>query len=175
MRAFNFRRSLPLPSLIIAGGLLCTAFACDAGEDGDSTPDVPTARFTAGINGHTFQGTGPFEGLRIIVPAGALSADATLVVTQREGEPLPSGGQAVGPQFEIGPDDLLLDKPLAITLPFDPSQVVNAGADVRGVKVWAVLGEGWTLVDSAEVISTGRVQVAIDPPTLLGAGIDLSQ
>lgn len=155
--------------------LFCVfGLACDPGASGDSSGDVPTARFTAGVSGHTFEGTGPFEGLRIIVPAGAVSEDTVLVVTQREGEPLPNGGQAVGPQFEIGPDALVLDAPLLITLPFDPSQVVNAGADVRGVKVWAVLGEGWVLLDSAEVIATGRVRVTLDPPTLLGAGIDLA-
>ncbi|MGK0359826.1 MAG: hypothetical protein ACI9U2_002132 [Bradymonadia bacterium] len=169
MRAFDLR-----PALIVSFSLF-TAFACDAGSEEASAVEDPTASFTAGIQGRTFEGSGSFEGLSIIVPPGALSAETTLVVTQREGEPLPSGGRAVGPQFEIGPDDLLLDKPLAIILPFDPSQVIDAGVDVRGVKVWAVLGEGWTLVDSAEVISPGRVQVAIEPPTLLGAGIEVPQ
>lgn len=161
-------------AFILSSVALVLGLGCDPGPAGDSTGDVPTARFKAGVSGHTFEGSGPFEGLRIVVPAGALSAETSLVVIQRDGEPLPSGGQAVGPQFEIGPDDLMLDAPLLVTLPFDASQVVNAGADVRGVKVWAVLGEGWSLIDSAEVISSGRVQVAIDPPTLLGAGIQLA-
>lgn len=169
MHAFNLRLAL------IASFSFFTASACDSGSDEASAVEDPTASFTAGIEGRTFEGSGAFEGLRIIVPAGALSAETTLIVTQREGDPLPSGGQAVGPQFEIGPDDLLLEKPLAVILPFDPNQVIDAGADVRGVKVWAVLGEGWTLVDSAEVVSAGRVQVDIDPPTLLGAGIVLPQ
>lgn len=173
MRALNHRR--PLFATFALSCALFVTVGCDAGAEGDAPPDVPTARFTAGVSGHTFEGSGPFEGLRILVPEGALSAETTLVVTQREGEPLPSGGLAVGPQFDIGPDDLVLDEPLIVTLPFDSSQVVNAGADVRGVKVWATLGDGWTLIDSAEVTATGRVRVTIDPPTLLGAGINVPQ
>jgi hypothetical protein len=81
----------------------------------------------------------------------------------------------VGPQFNIGPAELALSKPITVRVPFDPSVVVNLGADVRAVKVWAVLPEaGWSLLD-AEMIEGDRVEIELGRPTLLGAGVDLGE
>lgn len=152
--------------------LSLAALACDPGTTADPPVDPPTATFEVTATGRIFEGTGPFEGVRIVVPAGAVEEPETITVVQREGDPLPEGGLSVGPQFDIGPADLPLGAPLDVTLPFDQSMVVNAGGDVRGVKVWAVLGEEWTLLDG-EVIGNDRVRLDLDTPTLVGAGIDL--
>lgn len=160
--------------LILSCLVAATAFACGSEAEPGPPAEPPTISFEVTASGRVFNGNGAFEGLTIVVPAGAVADAQTITVVQREGDPLPAGGLAVGPQFEIGPADLALAEPLDVTLPFDPSAVVNAGGEVRGVKVWAVLSEGWTLLD-AEVTDTDRVRLDLDTPTLLGAGIDLGE
>lgn len=155
--------------------LLLFAQGCDSGEPGDDPAGPPTVRFEATPTGRVFRGTGSFEGLEIEVPADAVDEPVELTVAQESGNPLPPGGEAVGPQFNIGPAELPLNKPLIVRVPFDPSVVANLGADVRAVKVWAVLPEaGWTLLD-AELIDGDRVEINLGRPTLLGAGVNLEE
>jgi hypothetical protein len=161
-------------SLTVFSLLLFTQ-GCDPGAEGGDPAGPPTVTFEATPTGRVFRGTGPFEGLEIVVPADAVDESVELTVVQEEGNPLPAGGASVGPQFNIGPAELALSKPITVRVPFDPSVVVNLGADVRAVKVWAVLPEaGWSLLD-AEMIEGDRVEIELGRPTLLGAGVDLGE
>lgn len=176
MYAFNISTfaSATLFGLLLFG-LAIANQGCDSGEPGDDPAGPTTVRFEATPSGRVFRGTGSFEGLEIEVPADAVDEPVELTVVQESGNPLPPGGEAVGPQFNIGPAELPLNKPLIVRVPFDPSVVANLGADVRAVKVWAVLPEaGWTLLD-AELIDGDRVEIDLGRPTLLGAGVNLEE
>lgn len=151
-------------------GLCAAAVAGCGGEDDEAA----SMAVEIGSAGRTVVGAedSPFAGLRIVVPPGALAAEAVLRVTTAGAlAPLPGSAVAVGPAFSLDLDDAELDRPLVVTLPFDTGLVTAESADRRAVKVWRVGPRGWTLTEPTSV-GPDRVTIQLDEASVVGAGLE---
>ncbi|MDP1830150.1 MAG: hypothetical protein Q8L48_43200 [Archangium sp.] len=72
-------------------------------------------------------GTVSSEGVTLVVPPGALSVSTRLTVTRVSATP-PAGTSAVGNAFQLGPEGLQFEKPIALELPLtvEPPNVLIA-------------------------------------------------
>lgn len=64
-----------------------------------------------------------FEGVRVQIPAGALTRPTDISVVRAENEmALPATALRCGPMYALRPAGLTLHAPAAVTLPFDPDR-----------------------------------------------------
>jgi hypothetical protein len=113
-----------------------------------------------------------FEGVHIVIPAGALSSDTAITVTAAPDEPaLPPAAKACGPTFSIAPAGLTLAQPATVTLPFDESVVEGALRNDDEVKVWVMKNGAWgqeKQIDGA----AGSVTIELSALTDVAAGVN---
>ncbi len=144
------------------GACMLVLAACGGGADDDPpTPAVPEASATIGAAGGTVNGP---DGVRVEVPAGALTRDTVIRVAKTaEGAPgtLPAG---VSPAsvYELTPHGIDFNLPVTISLPTpvgDPAQrqvfmaglgdsawrSVNSSSDASRT-AWQVMGFSWLLI-----------------------------
>lgn len=154
--------------LIVAAWLLV---GC-GGSDPTAPADPDRIEATLGAGGGELVGDqGIFDGLVLVAPAGALTGDVKLVVTEAvDTNPLPEGGVSLGPQFRLGPADTPLAKALTVTVPYSPARLDEEDGDPLAVKVWYVGPDGWALLEPTARSDTS-VTVALDLPTAFGAGL----
>lgn len=135
--------------VLLAAALACGLAAC--GDDDEAVQSsAPTAAATLGAAGGTL--TGP-DGVELVVPPGALSADTELRITKTgAGAPaLQADGSVVTPTYEFTPHGLLLEQPVTIRMPFQPP----AGAAAADVLMASPGGE-WAAVGAT--VADGKAE-----------------
>jgi hypothetical protein len=170
-------------------GLLGLLAACSSGSGSPPPPaanDMPTMdvgptsfpvmKQTVGAAGGTLVGPAGsvFEGLKVVIPPGALAADTEITVTQSEDmTPLPVGARRIGPQLTLGPATATLAKPASLTLPAVPAEVDSYGSQTGDMKVWRLESGAWA---RSEPTATAEGLVTIDLPllTTVAAGVKLT-
>lgn len=128
-----------------ATALALSLAAC--GDDEAAQPAAPTAAATLGAAGGTLVGP---DGVELVVPPGALSADTELRITKTSaGAPgLPSEASATTPVYEFTPHGLLFAKPVTLRMPFTPptgaaaADIFMAGPGGEWSPVEAVIADG---------------------------------
>jgi hypothetical protein len=114
----------------------------------------------------------PFAGVRLDVPAGALSAPTEIAIEQAKGAtPLPATAIECGPMFTLSPAGLTLAKAAELSLPFDQTTVRDQYRFDDEVKVWMAKESGWgqkLQVDNAN----GTVTIEVDTLTVYAAGVN---
>jgi hypothetical protein len=109
----------------LAALLLASAAACNGGDGGAAQP-AQDLQVTVGAGGGEIaggQGTA-LEGVKLVVPAGAVANDTVIgIKAVATAAPLPVGLAAAGKQFELSPAGLQFALPAQLTLPVDTSQV----------------------------------------------------
>lgn len=106
----------------------------DTGLVEDFGTPVPGAHVeaTIGPSGGTLEGTtGPLAGVKLVVPAGALSAATLLALDALASPGGPTGALVVSPFVRVGPETVLFSVPARLTLPWksasaDPQLAVVA-------------------------------------------------
>ncbi len=149
-------RSALAVSLLLAFG--CTDDTHDEAASFELTPGEAT--------------TLTVDGLRVEIPAGAISSAVTVTIAPPKTErPLPEGGALVGPELVFNPE-ILLEKPATFTLDYVPKRVAESGVETRFVRVWSVAPEGWTLFEPEQPAANGTVTVELNHLTRIGAGVE---
>ena len=98
--------------------------------DGDALDDASTldskavqssdAGFLVGAEGGTFTTA---DDVTIEIPAGALTSSVLIRVTPAPNAVVPAGATLVGPAYSLSPDGTQFQKPVVLTLPFDPTKL----------------------------------------------------
>ena len=165
-------------SLRIMGGLACAAVVAACGGSGGDDPanaSTDALHGTIGPNGGELVGqTGSaLEGVHLVVPAGALSADTDISIRPVDSDTaLPATAVRCGQEFTIEPAGLKLAMPATLTLPFDGSAVEAQDRFDDEVKVW-VLGDDAKWGQQLQTDSTASdVTVQIDALTIAAAGVN---
>ena len=109
-----------------AEALVLALLAACGGGDGPA-PAPTEASALIGPAGGTLDGP---DGARVVVPAGALSADTTITIAKRStGAPtvLPDGFTESGDVYEFTPHDILFKQPVTLRVPVtaDPQATVQ--------------------------------------------------
>lgn len=179
--------SLMRPSMLRATRVLSVLWLCLSAtlvgcSDGDEAPAETTPpgetgevvaelRGEIGPEGGTLEGPadGPFAGVKLVVPAGALATKSTLVIRPTfDPTALPELAERVGDQFTL--EGGTLAAPVALTLPVDAALVRRFEQIDSDVKVWVRGGEGWTLVE-ATATARGSVTIPLAALTTAAAGV----
>src|SRR4051794_35693253 len=73
------------------------------------------------------------DGMSLTVPAGAVAGDTTFTIEAGSSAAAPQGKAAVAPVYALGPEGAQFQKPVTVTLPFDPAKLPagKRAADVR--------------------------------------------
>jgi hypothetical protein len=161
----------------LAGGMFVTACGGQGNMNGSTQTGVSDLRAMIGTSGGEL--TGPkgsaFEGVHVVIPAGALDKDTEIEVKQTaDPQSLPATAKACGPMFDIAPLGLALAQPAVVTLPFDGSIVDGSNRTSDDVKVWAMNGGKWgqeKQVDSSD----GTVTINLPMLTTVAAGVNPPQ
>jgi hypothetical protein len=150
-------------------GLVWLASAC-----GDGNGDEPLVlKGTIGAGGGELTGAagGPFSGVRVVVPAGALTKEVELWV---EGvidpTPLAATAERVGPQFALRPEGIEFAKPVEVTVPFDPKLRAPWDVPDDDCRVWYRNGAGWARAEQTASDADG-VTVELSRATTFAAGV----
>ena len=144
------------------------------GDDGAGPPPPPevlTARI--GPAGGTVEGEagGPFDGFRLVVPAGALASDVELRIEGTvDATPLPDTAAGIGPQLAILPADLTFAVPAELTVPFTPTLRNRWDTPDEECRVWYRDGDGWSRADAIDATPIS-VTVELGATTTVGAGV----
>lgn len=108
--------------LLFAVVSLLAACGGGGGSGGAAPPPAPPASTGIGASGGTVNGP---AGAKVVVPAGALSADTAIAIAQSSaGAPeMPASFKLVGDVFALTPHGTQFAKPVTITIPFTASLV----------------------------------------------------
>lgn len=146
---------------------------CGDDESTAETPPPGATVFTLTAEGGTFDGQGELAGVRLTVPADAVSAPTELWMAPPETlPPPPSGGVLVGLEVEFGPGDPMLAAPAQLTLPFEMTRVMQAGAALQFVKVWRFGPDGWVLEEPSMFPTEEGVTISTTDLGHFGAGVE---
>lgn len=160
--------------VMMTGALALGAlWGCDDGEGEDALPPPGATVFTLTAEGGTFDGEGALEGVRLTVPANAVAETMELWMAPPETlPPPPAGGVLVGVEIEFGPESTMLAAPAELTLPFEMSRVMQAGAALQFVKVWRFGPDGWVLEEPIAVPTEAGVTIETECLGHFGAGVE---
>ncbi len=154
--------------------VLCIAVCWSCDED-DPKGASSILSGTVGSEGLTLiaEEGGELEGVRLVVPAGALADGTTVTLSPAdEDTALPEGALRIGPQVRIEASQIEINGQLELELPFDSAQVAEHDQDERQVKVWSLGPAKWSLIEPTGHADE-RVQLVIDELTVYAAGIKL--
>ncbi|HEX3771239.1 MAG TPA: hypothetical protein VHV30_10260 [Polyangiaceae bacterium] len=170
-------------SLCMVTGLACAALAACGGDSGSSAPAEETGSLKGGLeatigpNGGQMVGLAgtSLDGLRLVIPPGALGADTKITITptpSQSAPALPSTAVRCGDDFAIAPAGLKLAMPATLTLPFDEDAVTASDRFDDEVKVW-VLGDSSDWAQQLQTDSSaGSVTVQMQTLTVAAAGVN---
>jgi hypothetical protein len=105
---------VPLLLTLVAGFVACTS-------NDENTPSTSSSSGSSGPGPSTSSNVGPSggvvetTGVRLIVPAGAVSSDTVISITTVSEAP-PDGYDAVSPIFQFGPEGLTFAQPVTVEL-----------------------------------------------------------
>ena len=99
--------------------LVLAVSGCGGGGGGGGTSQSGTV---VGAAGGTVAGP---NGAKVVIPAGALATDTTILIEQTSAgsPPLPGGFSVSGQMFAFTPHGTTFAVPVTLTLPFDPASV----------------------------------------------------
>lgn len=114
----------------------------------------------------------PLAGVRVEIPAGALSAATMVTVTPVVDDvPLPALAERVGQQFRIeAAGGAALSMPMNVTLPVDARSVEAFEQQPSDVKVWVKADGGWMLVQATST-APASVTIAMSAFSVAAAGV----
>ncbi|MBV9950247.1 MAG: hypothetical protein JOZ69_25625 [Myxococcales bacterium] len=159
-------------------GLACAAFTVGCGGAPGAMDSVSEGalRATIGPAGGELLGAAgsALEGVRVVIPAGALSAATEITVRpSASAVALPSTATRCGPEFSIEPADLALAQPAEVTLPFDEVTVTANERFDDEVKVWALDGASGKWGQKLQTDgAAGSVTVQLQALTTVAAGVN---
>jgi photosystem II stability/assembly factor-like uncharacterized protein len=135
---------------LLAAAIACTAFALGGCGGGDSTPPPSEGQATIGAAGGIVQGP---DGVQLVIPAGALTADTTLrIARSSSGAPeLPEEVRGSATVYEITPHGLRFEEPVTIRLP------ITGAPDADTTVLVAEPGGTWDSV--APVVESGYLAI----------------
>jgi hypothetical protein len=176
MNSIVVHRSIVSHHMRALGGVACLILAsgCSAnvGEGTGSTTDA--LQGTVGPEGGQLVGQvgSALEGMKLVIPAGALSAKTDITVSRgNSATPLPTTALRCGPEFVIEPQGLKLTAPATVTLPFDENTVTQHDRFDEDVKAWALQDGKWGQRTQTSS-SAGQVDIELDSLTTVAAGIN---
>jgi len=105
--------------------------------------------------------------VRVVVPAGAVTAPVTLTATPRGGAlpGTPAGWRVVGPVYDLGPDGTTFSQPVTVTMPFERA----------ALPVWAMTGDlGLLRLSSGQWNELTDLSVDVTAGTISGRTIGFS-
>ena len=163
-------------SLHVMGSLACAAVvaACGGGSGDGAGASSDALHGTIGPKGGELVGqTGSaLEGVHLVIPAGALSADTDISIRPVDSQtPLPKTAVRCGPEFTLEPAGLKLAVPASLTLPFDESAITAQDRFDDEVKVWVLGDAAWGQQIQTDSTS-GAVTVDLDALTVAAAGVN---
>jgi hypothetical protein len=151
-------------------GLTCRAGVCTmpggssgtGGSGGSGVVGALLAQSSIGPNGGVLSAP---NGLRVQVPAGALTANVNLKVSQMISRP--SG--ATGTAFDIGPNGTKFAAPVTLTIPYEPSGSTGASASRFVLATYDEPSSAWVPLPSQTSNSkTGSASAKMDHLSLKG-------
>jgi hypothetical protein len=183
MKNMSIRIVAFAPSSWLACLTVFLVSACGGGSDTNDSlagglgegplPPTPTLSASIGAEGGTIRGPAGsiFEGLQLVVPAGALTATTTLTMTPViDALPLSATAERVGPQYSITPAELAFLQPVSLTVPFDRELRGAWAVPDSDARVWYRKGEGWA--NAIQTASTSdSVTVPLLAATVFAAGV----
>lgn len=114
---------------------------------------------------------GPLAGVKLHVPAGALSAKTNLTVDLYSDEvTLQGAAERVGPQFIIGPADVTFAAPVELTVPLDVRNVARHLQTHEDCKVWFRTDGDWRRLER-KTSTENTVTVDVPSPGKAAAGV----
>lgn len=143
--------------------------ACGGGGGGDGGVNPGPAPSGIGAGGGTVNGP---NGSRVVVPAGALSANTPIGIAQSSqgAPPLPASMTSAGQTFALTPHGTQFSAPVTLTIPYDPA-ATNGAAPVlyktNAQNQWEPVN-GATFaagVATAQISSFSYAQVVVPPLT----------
>ncbi|MGE3537813.1 MAG: hypothetical protein AB7N91_10320 [Candidatus Tectimicrobiota bacterium] len=100
------------------------------------------------------------QGLRLLIPPGALDRDTTLTITEANNpQNVPALLSQVGSIVDILPDGLLFAVPVTLTFPYNATLASNLGFGETSLRVWrynALAGQ-WAPVSEQDVDTANNV------------------
>lgn len=163
-----------LPLLAIS-----VAFAGPSCSSSDVAPTDPNAPFTGADVGPEggeviAPASSDFAGIRLKIPAGALSAKVRISFQGLVDEtPLPDTAERVGPAVKILPEGTVLSKPAELTLPLDREMVNAYNQTATDCKVWARKDAGWERIGQLRS-DADSITIPISKLTTAAAGVNFS-
>jgi hypothetical protein len=160
----------------LATVLLAVAAACGGGYgDGGGAQPVQDMQATIGSSGGELAGAKgtAFEGVRLVVPAGALEGDTVIdIKAASSAATLPAGVASAGRQFELSPAGVQFAVPAQLTLPVDPSQVEANSRSAGDVAVSVRNGDEFAQLQQLNGLD-GSVTVELSSlPSTAGAAVN---
>lgn len=146
--------------------LLSALQACSGSGAADEEPDS----MTVGADGGSFNGP---EGVRLIVPAGAVQESFKLSIVEIEG-PDSDEFKQVGRFYRMSPENTVFTKDVTISIPYNP-EIVPQGHKENTIKVWTQeeVSEAWLELPGSPDLEKGLALGSSSSLGLFGAAIRL--
>lgn len=113
----------------------------------------------------------PLAGVKLRVPAGALSTKVTLTIDLRnEAKSLQGDAERVGPQFVVGPADVTFAAPVELTVPIDDRELSKHAQTHDDCKVWFRTDGEWSRLER-KTSAEGSITVDMPAPGVAAAGV----
>ncbi|MBL8953609.1 MAG: hypothetical protein JNK82_22730, partial [Myxococcaceae bacterium] len=113
----------------------------------------------------------PIAGVRLKVPAGALSSKVKISVDGTlDPTPLSATAERVGPQIVVGPAGTTFASPVELTVPIDTHDVELHDQKSEDCKVWYRTDGEWQRIDR-KTGAEGSITVDLPAPGVAAAGI----
>lgn len=144
---------------VLAAALAMGLAACGGGGGGDGDGGAsPSGQGSATIGPEGGEVSGP-DGVKLVVPAGALSAPTTLrIARDGSGAPELGGAKAISPVYAVTPHGTAFAESARISIPFKPEDVAPG---TQPVLLRAQAGGGWEAL--ATDVSDGTLSAADTP------------
>lgn len=146
----------------------CFVLACGAAP----LPVSGTFPLQVGPAGGVIEGAAgsDFEGVRLEIPARALTSPVTIDAVFTDEEPeLGPGSHFVGPSFEFSPRAQPFSKPVKLTLPVAPTRLVRLEQTTADCLMWLRAADAtW---GQATPVSTTESSVTVEATTLVQAAV----
>ena len=120
--------------------------ATSEGQSGNATITVNHGGFVGPTGG---QATGFSGNVTLIVPAGALTANTAITITQIA-NPAPDPKLVPGTAFDLGPNGTQFAQPVTIRIKYNPA-LVPAGANQSQFRLARLTGSAWVPVPGSSV------------------------
>jgi len=133
MTAPNATLGVRFGRALLAAAWIMALAACGGSDDGPPPPPPVVGSATVGAAGGTVDGP---DGVRLVVPAGALEADVTFRVARDDtGAPLLEGLNAVSPIYAVTPHGQVFGAQAVLSIPLAAATRLPAGVTPMLLKV----------------------------------------